>query len=158
MWVDRNSSSLPTDSCPNEFNAFVSIIFVYQHCLVMRFNQAVLPSPKTCAHHRSPDSSSRRFSGRGLFQVIAIARPMSDHSVTRCTLLASLSSSSLVRSSCQVLNSSTVPMVSLHFTPVLTNMTNSVIFLFLSVSHIPHWLASTAVPSSCSGVWDPWLP
>ena len=69
-------------------------------------------------------------------------RPVCVHAVTRCTLLASflypLSLSPVtVHSSCQVLNSSTVPRVSLSFAPVSMFTTNSDICLFLfSVLHI----------------------
>ena len=71
----------------------------------MRFNQAALPSLQIRAHHRSPDPSSRRFSGRGLFQAIAKVRPVSVHSVTRCHIAClCFSSSSLVhRSKCSTL-------------------------------------------------------
>ena len=60
---------------------------------------------------------------RGLFQVIVKVRPSSVHAVTRCTLLASLlffflSSPVVVYSSCQVLNSSTVP----YFTQFCTRV------------------------------------
>ena len=61
------------------------------------------------------------------------------HSVTRCTLLASpsllLSSPVIVHSSCQVLNSSTVPRASLSYALVSMFTINSDIFCFFCFAH-----------------------
>ena len=56
----------------------------------MRFNRVLLPNRERCAYHRSPVSSSRRRSCRGLCQVIAKMRPFSVQSVNWCTLFASV--------------------------------------------------------------------
>ena len=70
--------------------SFLASVPTHQHNLMMRFNQALLPSPERCACHRSPDSSSRRFSCRWFCQVLAKMRSDSLHGVTCCTLFASL--------------------------------------------------------------------
>ena len=55
----------------NQPRAFFPVILVYQHSLTMRLHPGLLPSPEGRAHRHSQDSSSRRFSCRGLVQVIA---------------------------------------------------------------------------------------
>ena len=62
-----------------------------------------------------------------------------------------------VCTSCTVLSLSTA---SVHFNtphpPTIIAPTNSDNCLCLSVSHVRRWIDPTDVPSSCSGVWDPW--
>ena len=95
-------------------------------CLIITLQvcRVILVQPIQCilllVYEHSRDwriSSLSRFviaSCRGLLPVIAKVRPISVHSVTRCTLLASVShlllySPVMVHSSCHVLNSPTVP-------------------------------------------------
>ena len=91
----------------------------------------------------------------GLLQVIAKVRPVSVHAVTRTACFASSLFCNQGPSSCQVLNSSTVPRVSLSFAPVSMFTTNSDNYLFFFL-YIWRRLDSTDVPSSCNGVCDPW--
>ena len=64
----------------------------------------------------------------------------------------------IVHGSCEVLNSSTDPMVSLSFTPVslFTTNSNNCLFLF-AVLHLRRQPDSTSVPSFCSGVSDSFM-
>ena len=77
------------------------------------FNQALLPSLERCAHQRFPDSSSRRFSFRGLFRGI----PRCDQSVFTVLLVAHCLP--LFLSLFSRHGPSIVPRVSLSFAPRL---------------------------------------
>ena len=119
------------------------------------------PSPEIRAYHRIPDSSSRccvlflSSNCRGAISQGSLCHSL--HIACFCSSSSLSSSPVMVRSSCDVLNSSTAPMVSLSFAPVSMCTTNSDnCLLQFSVQHLRRRPDSTDVPSSCGGEWDSW--
>ena len=123
VWLDRESPCLPSDSCPTNPTRQLLTDACPTNPRLSLARVPTQPSPERCVHRPlSRFVMVSRFY-RGLFQVIVKVRPSSVHAVTRCTLLASLlffflSSHVVVHSSCQVLNSSTVP----YFTQFCTRV------------------------------------
>ena len=102
MWFDRGASTLPTDCrTTSSVRQLCQQILVqcvhFRHTRVpTQLDDALQPS----APANSPDTPSRRFSCRGVVQVLAKVRPVSS--------LLPHSSPVVVLSSCQVPNRSTV--------------------------------------------------
>ena len=127
------------------------LMLVYRHCQVLRYVRTTAFQIR----HRAVVCS--------FFQVI-VQRAISQGSLCHSLHIACFCSSSslssspvMVHSSCDVLNSSTAPMVSLSFAPVSMCTTNSDnCLLQFSVQHLRRRPDSTDVPSSCGGEWDPW--
>ena len=141
MWLDRNSSRLPTDCCPTS-------------PLRSPVRVSTQPSLEIRAYSRSPDSSSRP-------AVIANVRPVSVHAVIRCTPLAS-HFLSLNPSWSFIMPRARIFRRSYGFTQFCTHFdvqNHFLQFLFLSVSVC---FAHSALarcnrcPSSCRRVWDTW--
>ena len=151
--LDLNSSGLPTDPCSNNSVRQLCQLVLVQPMSSMRSHARVptQPSPERCAHHPSPDSSSRP--AVGSFKL----SPRCDQSVftlllgAPCLLVFLFSRHGpLIVPSAQLFN------LSKGFTQCRTRLTNSDNCLFLSVLHIRRWLDSTDVSSSCCGVWCLW--
>ena len=167
----RYHARVPTQPSPlcvpplSRFNQFLASVPTHQHSLMMRFNQALLPSPERCACHRSPDSSSRRFSCRWFCQVLAKMRSDSLHGVTCCTLFASLallllSSPVMIHHSkgftrCRTVSTSTTNSDNCLFISILTDSGATSlqhVSHHLEVRKTPHkmWLDSGLPTDSCS--------
>ena len=64
MWLDRYSSGLPTDSCPNSpVREFCQLIVVHTSPVRSPARVSTQPSPEVRAYPRSPDSTSRPIVG-----------------------------------------------------------------------------------------------
>ena len=146
----------------NQPRAFFPVILVYQHSLTMRLHPGLLPSPEGRAHRHSQDSSSRRFSCRGLVQVIA-KMPTSHCSQCNSMHVACLSCSSSSLFSRHgpftvPIAQSRLPLqkVAISFAHRLNQFRQVSQFFQFCRSWRRLVRFATYLPSSCAGVWDPW--